>query len=310
MRAAVCACSVQAQAQRIPAPFKRADTFFQMIQDQEKLQFAAHPNGALQAGRAAAASGELNQRFGAVRLDGRSHEEQPAAAAPLLPAVVARQVVQLQQAVSQALQDAARGEDDRARSLSSALEERNAEMQRLREELRQKDEDLQRLRNKLRENAEAMQRLRSDLAEREDAMQRLEAEPTELRRQLAVLRGDAEACRWAGIAGRPLSCALPHSARVFRAPHLQQAACRDMTAHELHSAVADMEAAEAALRQLAVERRVEEARQEATACPICLERAKDTRIDCGHLLCSACSQRVNRCPVCRELVTSRQRAFV
>lgn len=83
-----------------------------------------------------------------------------------------------------------------------------------------------------------------------------------------------------------------------------------MSSDELQVAVAEMEAAEAVLRQLAVDQRIVEAQQEAAACSICLERAKDTRIDCGHLFCNECSLRVDLCPVCRAHITTRLRAFV
>lgn len=76
----------------------------------------------------------------------------------------------------------------------------------------------------------------------------------------------------------------------------------------------ELEAALPLLRRLTVERRrqeaAEEAREEATACSVCLVSPKDTRLDCGHLLCDACSRRVQDCPMCRVRITSRQHAFL
>ena len=37
---------------------------------------------------------------------------------------------------------------------------------------------------------------------------------------------------------------------------------------------------------------------------------KDTRLNCGHLLCRRCSEQVVQCPHCRGAIVSRERAFL
>ena len=69
------------------------------------------------------------------------------------------------------------------------------------------------------------------------------------------------------------------------------------------------------------ERRIEAARSEmaatasqqaaAQACIVCCEAARDTFLNCGHLVaCRACAERLSACPVCRTPISSRTRAFV
>jgi hypothetical protein len=57
-------------------------------------------------------------------------------------------------------------------------------------------------------------------------------------------------------------------------------------------------------------KRVEEEEvEEAFACKVCLRLKMDTRLDCGHLLCSACAPRVRECPFCRVRVTQCLQIF-
>ncbi|KAL4447634.1 hypothetical protein ABPG75_004853 [Micractinium tetrahymenae] len=92
-------------------------------------------------------------------------------------------------------------------------------------------------------------------------------------------------------------------------------ACRELSTVQLEALLALLDASRAALGRLLTERYVEEARAqaraEATDCGICLAAPKDTRLSpCGHLLCRGCSQRLAFCPVCRERVAGRERAFL
>jgi E3 ubiquitin-protein ligase RGLG len=50
--------------------------------------------------------------------------------------------------------------------------------------------------------------------------------------------------------------------------------------------------------------------EEALACKICLTLKIDTRLNCGHMLCSACAPLVNECPFCRKPVTERLHTFL
>ena len=99
-------------------------------------------------------------------------------------------------------------------------------------------------------------------------------------------------------------------------------------------------------RDILTERRIEAARSEMGAaaaqasCLVCMQAPRDTFLNCGHLICRravqadgarrlhktersrveqlptpptcrrACSERVAACPVCRQPITSRTRAFV
>lgn len=95
-----------------------------------------------------------------------------------------------------------------------------------------------------------------------------------------------------------------------------------MSADQLEAALAELEAAVPLLRRLVTERRVreavqaavgaavEEAVEEATACAVCQHHLKDTRLSCGHLLCHACSQRVQACPLCCATITKRLQIFL
>ena len=45
------------------------------------------------------------------------------------------------------------------------------------------------------------------------------------------------------------------------------------------------------------------------ACAICLTEPRNTALQCGHLFCWDCAQRVDHCPVCRKFVSHRIRLF-
>ena len=47
----------------------------------------------------------------------------------------------------------------------------------------------------------------------------------------------------------------------------------------------------------------------AQPCTICLTEPRNTALQCGHLLCWDCAQRVDHCPVCRKFVSHRIRLF-
>ena len=44
-------------------------------------------------------------------------------------------------------------------------------------------------------------------------------------------------------------------------------------------------------------------------CAICLTEPRNTALQCGHVLCWECAQRVDNCPVCRKFVSHRIRLF-
>ncbi|CAI8025486.1 E3 ubiquitin-protein ligase mib1 [Geodia barretti] len=45
------------------------------------------------------------------------------------------------------------------------------------------------------------------------------------------------------------------------------------------------------------------------SCAICLTEPRNTALQCGHLLCWECAQKVDNCPVCRKFVSHRIRLF-
>ncbi len=89
-----------------------------------------------------------------------------------------------------------------------------------------------------------------------------------------------------------------------------------LNAQPLEALEALAAAAEAALprmRHAIVTARVAAARSEAVeaaACAVCLAAARDTFLNCGHIICQRCAERVERCPICRAPISSRSRAFV
>ncbi|KAL4428001.1 hypothetical protein ABPG75_002090 [Micractinium tetrahymenae] len=109
--------------------------------------------------------------------------------------------------------------------------------------------------------------------------------------------------------------ATPQQRQQLLALEGDEAACRALSVAELQALHDQLEGSTARLRRLLVDRRVEEAQAEAqaraTECSVCISAAKDTRLSpCGHLLCRQCSLRVAHCPVCRQAVVGRERAFL
>jgi ankyrin repeat protein len=59
-------------------------------------------------------------------------------------------------------------------------------------------------------------------------------------------------------------------------------------------------------RERAIER---EEREEAAQCPICLDRDKDTALNCGHQACASCAIELANCHFCRLPITTRTRLY-
>lgn len=138
----------------------------------------------------------------------------------------------------------------------------------------------------LREAAAAQAALRQKVSNCEAQVQGLQAGQQQLSRQLQCMCGSDEAVA-------------------------------QQSADTLDSLVAVIEAALPKLRATIMEKRVQAARFEAAAsqqgeaaCGVCLAAPRDTFLNCGHLLCRGCSTRLERCPHCRAVITSRARAFV
>jgi E3 ubiquitin-protein ligase RGLG len=56
--------------------------------------------------------------------------------------------------------------------------------------------------------------------------------------------------------------------------------------------------------------RLELALDQATKCVCCADSDKNTILNCGHYcLCSDCATRIQQCPLCRQPITERRRAF-
>jgi hypothetical protein len=50
---------------------------------------------------------------------------------------------------------------------------------------------------------------------------------------------------------------------------------------------------------------------EVLLCKVCMEFKVDTRLNCGHMLCSArCAPLITACPFCRVPVTAREHTFL
>jgi ankyrin repeat protein len=64
------------------------------------------------------------------------------------------------------------------------------------------------------------------------------------------------------------------------------------------------------MRELERERTLQrEEREEATLCAICLDRDKDTALNCGHQACAACASEVANCHICRVPIVTRTRLY-
>ena len=49
--------------------------------------------------------------------------------------------------------------------------------------------------------------------------------------------------------------------------------------------------------------------EDALICSICMERAKDTVFNCGHLACAQCSRSLKSCHICRKNIEMRTKMF-
>lgn len=93
----------------------------------------------------------------------------------------------------------------------------------------------------------------------------------------------------------------------------REEAVRQQPLESLESLVGIMEAALPCIRNVIIEKRVEDARaaaHETAQCVVCLHSVRDTYLNCGHIICRSCSDRIERCPICRSSITTRSRAFV
>lgn len=54
---------------------------------------------------------------------------------------------------------------------------------------------------------------------------------------------------------------------------------------------------------------MEQLLEEYKVCPQCMENDQELMLNCGHQLCSNCSNGQGRCPFCRTPITSRTRVF-
>jgi alpha-tubulin suppressor-like RCC1 family protein len=44
-------------------------------------------------------------------------------------------------------------------------------------------------------------------------------------------------------------------------------------------------------------------------CPICLTNERKVRLNCGHMLCEICSDKVDKCPECRTPIINKDAVF-
>ena len=88
-------------------------------------------------------------------------------------------------------------------------------------------------------------------------------------------------------------------------------ASQDVGTLERLLAKVDLEYLRKAIFDKCVQRERNEARDEASACGVCLSSPKDTCLHpCGHTMCRRCSHRIELCPICRQKITDRRRVFL
>jgi hypothetical protein len=146
---------------------------------------------------------------------------------------------------------------------------------------------------------------------------RADASESRERAELAEARfSDArEAANVRVAAAESLQTSAVHSAAAAttRALRLEgdSEALRECSLDELRGIVGDIErgrdrarealrTAEARAAAAAAERLAE-----SSVCCICLDRRKDTALNCGHVLCGTCVSRVRSCPECCRAITAR-----
>eukprot|EP00798_Chlamydomonas_sp_ICE-L_P000709 gene709-biopygen456 len=72
----------------------------------------------------------------------------------------------------------------------------------------------------------------------------------------------------------------------------------------------DLEYLRKAVFEKRVQREMNNVRDAAAECGICLSAPKDTSLDpCGHTMCRACSDLIQFCPICRQTIAERRRVF-
>ncbi|CAG9462886.1 unnamed protein product [Pedinophyceae sp. YPF-701] len=54
----------------------------------------------------------------------------------------------------------------------------------------------------------------------------------------------------------------------------------------------------------------EQEQQEASKCAVCWAAQRAVALNCGHVMCASCADKVGSCPLCREPITSRQRVYI
>jgi hypothetical protein len=141
------------------------------------------------------------------------------------------------------------------------------------------------------------------LAAREDA-RRARADANECKREAAAATTTAAAA-WKETAAareakeRAAQCAGAATTRVLRLEG-DADALRACSLDELRGIVGDIERGAGRAREAlrTAESRAAAAEQvaESAFCKICLERPKDTALNCGHVLCGACAAQVQSCP--------------
>ncbi len=45
-------------------------------------------------------------------------------------------------------------------------------------------------------------------------------------------------------------------------------------------------------------------------CGICIDRIKDCRLNCGHMVCRTCGDELVSCSICRVVITTRDKTYV
>ncbi|GFR44911.1 hypothetical protein Agub_g5994, partial [Astrephomene gubernaculifera] len=147
-----------------------------------------------------------------------------------------------------------------------------------------------------------------------------EAATEALRGQLSGLQGRLEAAarQLEGMQGE-LEAAVNRGVQLQRRIACMSGQEEALAAQSLDTLEALAQQAEAALprlRHAIVAARVAAARSEAAeaveaaTCAVCLAARRDTFLNCGHIICQDCAERLELCPLCRAHINHRSRAFV
>ena len=88
----------------------------------------------------------------------------------------------------------------------------------------------------------------------------------------------------------------------------------DVSCHNVRRAVFDAEVRAAVTEEAeaaaAGSSSSSSSRRERDFCAVCLTERRDTALNCGHLTCHGCAERLADCPICRSRITSRTRVFI